>query len=438
MKSTYSLKAIIIIFAVLLICVSLTQAKYEPTWESLAKHPIPAWFEDGKFGIMIHWGPYSVAGFKPPEKKGYTEHFPKNLYREKEAYYPFMKEKFGATPPAFGYKDIIPLFKAAKFDPDKWADLFKKTGARYVIPTAEHHDGYGLWDSDITQWCATKIGPKRDLIGDLAKAVRAKGMMFGISYHRERHTGFFALEKYALKSPPQPDIAEEIKRHPEAAELYGPFEYSDAFIADYVARWKELERKYKPAFMWVDDVPIFYMNAHEVNDPQVLKFQDAFKHMIADYLNEAEKWGQQVYLNNKGRRAPNWPQGVGCREADNLKVDDIGPKWQNPATIGTSYGYYEFEEINDAYKSPEHLVHLLCDIVSKNGNLLLNIGPRSDGIIPDGMKRRLLAVGKWLEINGEAIYSTHPWKTFGKDNIRFTTKPNTLYAIALHWPEERA
>lgn len=181
------------------------------------------------------------------------------------------------------------MFKAEKWNPDNWAELFAQAGARYVVLTAEHHDGYALWDSELTPWCATKVGPQRDLVGDLCEAVREKGMKFTPSYHRERHPGFFGRQQFALKSEPLPNIAEEIERMPKAAELYGPFEYSDAFIEDYVARWKEMERKYRPDFMWLDHVPVFHRKwCRDADDPRIRKFREACNRMIADYFNAAE------------------------------------------------------------------------------------------------------------------------------------------------------
>ena len=420
--------------------------EFEPAWESLAKAEPATWWEEGKFGIFIHWGPYSVAGYKD-QHKGYAEAITNDMYKRPENYQDFFMEKFGAMPPEFGYKDWVDLYRAEKWDPQSWAKLFKEAGARYVIPTGEHHDGFVNWDSDLTEWCATKKGPMRDLIGDLAKAVRTEGMKFGISYHRERHPSRFTAD-FKVYDKPFEQVAEEIRKVPESEKLYGPFEYSDAFIADYVARWKEAEEKYRPDFMWLDDVPIFY---RAEGDPQVDKFQNAFKGMIADYLNNAQQWGKEVYFNNKGKYT-NFPENVGCREKDNLQMDTIGPPWQNPATLGVSYAYMQNEEVKDLYKTPAELVRLLADVVSKNGNLLLNIGPRADGTIPEGMQTRLLAMGNWLKTYGEAIYGTKPWHNFGEykgeiieeegvhysrhsmriheTEYRYTSKQDVIYVIA--------
>jgi alpha-L-fucosidase len=306
-----------------LACAEPTEKKvmYQATWESLSQAPVAPWFDDAKFGIFIHWGAYSVIGHRKGGK-GYSEHVPKQLYSDPEYYYPYLKEHFGAHPPEFGYKDIVKQFKAENWNPNHWAELFEEAGAKYVVLTAEHHDGYALWDSDLTEWCATKIGPMRDLVGELGKAVRAKGMKYAPSYHRERHTGFFAKDIYKVNSEPKSDIAEEIKRNPGAEGLYGPFSYTDEFIRDYGLRWKEIQDKYQPDFMWIDDIPIFYKDVG-LADPQAQKFQDSFKPLIANYFNAANEWGKEVYLNNKGGNL-NWPDGPGCLEKDNLKLIKIG------------------------------------------------------------------------------------------------------------------
>ena len=407
---------------------------YDGSWEALQEMPVPAWFDDGKIGIFIHWGPYSVIGYHK-NGRGYAEHVPKMIYRDKHNYYGYMKKRWGSTPPEFGYKDIIPEFKAEKWDPDAWAKLFKDVGAKYVVLTAEHHDGWANWDSDLTPWNAVDRGPKRDIVGDLGEAVKKLGLKYAPSYHRERHQTFFAKKSYTVHAEPQPDIAEEIRRVPEAASLYGPFGVTKAFVDDYVARWKEIQEKYHPDMLWMDDFPIYTRDGNNVRAgvarPEVKYFDDQVRGMITDFMNHGAARGQAVYVNNKGGNR-NWPDGVGCLEKDNLKLKVIGPKWQSCTTFGTSFGFLE----NDQYKSIKNIIHEMIEVVSRNGNFLVNIGPKADGTIPEPQMERLRAMGEWLKINSAAIYGSRYWKVCGqkRDHIAFTTNGKKLYAIMMARP----
>ncbi|MBU2905137.1 alpha-L-fucosidase [Arenibacter algicola] len=409
---------------------------YDGSWESLQKMPVPDWFNDGKIGIFIHWGPYSVIGHRK-EGRGYAEHVPKLIYEDSTYYYNYLRERWGAAPPEFGYKDIIPEFKAENWNPDDWAKLFAEVGAKYVVLTAEHHDGWANWDSDLTPWNAMDMGPKRDIVGDLGKAVKKQGLKYAPSYHRERHTSFFTTEKYVVDAEARPDILEEIKRVPEAESLYGPFGFSKEAVDEYVARWKEIQEKYQPDFLWIDDIPIFTRDGNDTRkNPQEFKpviqyFYDQCRLMITDFMNNGVERGQEVYVNNKGGNR-NWPDGVGCLEKDNLKLDVIGPKWQSCTTFGTSFGYLE----NDTYKTVEDVIKEMVEVISRNGNFLVNIGPKADGTIPEEQLERLHEMGRWLEINREAIYGTRYWKVNEqeKGNLAFTTKGTKLFAIALEKP----
>lgn len=408
---------------------------YDGSWESLQKMPVPAWFDDGKVGIFIHWGPYSAIGFRKGGR-GYSEHVPKEIYRDPKYYYPMVKARWGAAPPEFGYKDIIPEFTAEKWEPDAWAKLFADVGFKYCVMTAEHHDGWANWDSDLTPWNAMDKGPKRDLVGDLGKALKIHGLKFAPSYHRERHDTFFAKKLYVVDAEPQDDIAEEIRRVPEAASLYGPFGLTREFVDDYVARWKEIQSKYQPDFLWIDDIPIWTRDGNRVlagkTKPEVQYFYDQCRLMITDFMNDGAARGAEVYVNNKGGNR-NWPDGVGCLEKDNLKLKVIGPKWESCTTFGTSFGYLK----GDRYKSIESVIHEMVEVISRNGNFLVNIGPKPDGTIPDPQMERLMAIKRWLKINGDAIYGSRYWKECEQrdEHLAFTTNGKNLYAIKLSRPE---
>lgn len=409
---------------------------YDGSWESLQKMPVPGWFDDGKIGIFIHWGPYSTIGYRKGGR-GYAEHVPKMIYEDSKHYFPYVNKRWGATPPEFGYKDIIPEFKAEKWDPEAWAKLFNDVGFKYVVMTAEHHDGWANWDSDLTPWNAMDKGPKRDLVGDLGKALKKYDLKYAPSYHRERHASFFTTAKYKVNAKARDVIKEEIKRMPEAASLYGPFGIDKAFVDDYVARWKEIQAKYEPDFLWIDDIPIWTRDGNNVlkgkAKPEVQYFYDQCRLMITDFMNDGAARGAEVYVNNKGANR-NWPDGVGNLEKDNLKLKVIGPKWQSCTTFGSSFGYLE----NDTYKDIDKVIHEMVEVISRNGNFLVNIGPKADGTIPEPQMERLLAMKAWLSVNGEAIYGSRYWKESEqkKEHLAFTTKGKKLFAIKLQKPEK--
>lgn len=440
MNQKQLLRLIVCVFAgasllTLRACQAQEQKPYDGSWESLQKMPVPAWFDDGKIGIFIHWGPYSVIGYRQGGR-GYAEHVPKQIYSGRVHYYPYLQERWGATPPEFGYKDIIPEFKAENWDPNAWAKLFADVGFKYCVMTAEHHDGWANWDSDLTPWNAMDKGPKRDLVGELGKALKKQGLKFAPSYHRERHQTFFAKQLYTVQAEPQDDIAEEIRRVPEAASLYGPFGLTKEFVDDYVARWKEIQTKYKPDFLWIDDIPIWTRDGNKVLAgqamPEVQYFYDQCRLMITDFMNDGAARGADVYVNNKGGNR-NWPAGVGCLEKDNLKLKVIGPKWQSCTTFGTSFGYLD----GDKYKSVEKVIHEMVEVISRNGNFLVNIGPKADGTIAEPQMERLNAMKAWLTINGEAIYGSRYWSESEQRNehLAFTTNGKKLFAIKLTKPD---
>ena len=398
---------------------------FSATWESLKGARVPAWYEDGKFGIFIHWGIYAVPAFG-------NEWYPRNMYVQDSPEFAHHAATHGPHT-EFGYKDFIPQFTANNFDPQHWANLFRRAGAQFVMPVAEHHDGFQLYDSDLSEWTATKMGPKRDLIGELAAAVRREFLVFAVSSHRAEHWWFFN-GGMAFDSDVQ---------DPHYAGLYAPaqpktLQPNEEFLDDWLARTCELIDKYRPQVVWFD---------WWIEEPA---FEPYLRRFAAYYYNRGAEWGRAVAINYKFRA---FPEGVAIYDIERGQLSDIRtPFWQTDTAISkSSWGYIEGQD----YKSADDLVDDLVDIVSKNGALLLNIGPRPDGTIPLEEEALLLEIGRWLQINGEAIYGTRPWKIYGEgptqvvggsfndtkraaftgQDIRFTTRGETLYAIALAWPE---
>jgi alpha-L-fucosidase len=413
------------------------EGPFRPDWESLEKYEVPEWYKDAKFGIFIHWGVYSVPAFG-------NEWYPRNMYRPESDEYKHHVATYGPVD-KFGYKDFVPMFKAEHFDAAAWAQLFKEAGAKYVVPVAEHHDGFAMYDSGLSDWTAAKMGPHRDVIGELAKAARAEGLHFGASSHRVEHNFFLGVGR---------SIASDIN-DPKYAAFYGPahnwleakqgtplendFTFvSPAWTADWLARSSEIVEKYHPDIMYFD----WWIGQASVR-ADLTRF-------AAFYYNTSLKYGDHVGVINYKDYAIQEHSAV--LDLERGQLGDIRPLyWQTDTSVSNkSWGYIK----DDTFKTPKFVVQQLIDIVSKNGNLLLNIGPRSDGTIPEEVQSVLRDVGSWLKVNGEAIYGTRPWKIYGEgptkvaagsfhdtdttgytaEDFRFTSKGKTLYAIELGWP----
>lgn len=374
---------------------------YEPTYASLAAHETPSWYEDAKLGIFIHWGVYSVPAWAP--RGEYAEWYPARYEEPGSPTYEYHVETYGRD---VEYEDFVSQFTAENWDPDRWTTLFAEAGAQYVIPVAEHHDGFPMWDSRYTEWDAGERGPKRDIIGELAAAVRAQNMRFGVSYHAmlNYYTPFYS--------------------GPHPAYL------SEEYVRLMNVKARELIDTYDPSILWLDGD---WMGTPE-------QFQS--KELIAYYYNEAAERNRLVAVNDRwgksrGKRGDFYTQEYEY-DAINRLIDH---KWENTRGLGHSFGYNANEPAED-YMSLDALVDMFVDNVAKNANLLLNVGPKADGTIPEEQRELLRGLGQWLDVHGEGIYGTRPWvDATGRTaedslRIRFTRKDDTLYAFLLDQPTE--
>ena len=438
------------------------KARFQPNWNSLAAYRTPVWFRDAKFGIFLHWGVYSVPAFG-------NEWYSRNMYIPKNPAYAHHLATYGPVT-THGYKDFIPMFKAEHFDPNAWLDLFVQAGARYVVPVAEHCDGFAMYASRMTPYNAALMGPHRDVVGELEKATRAHGLHFGVSSHTAEHWWWYGVGR-AIPS----DVRDMT---PQTALLYGPaapmaLPTSDSettdptlepdpshlerwlppdkpFLDGWLARSTELVDMYHPDFVYFD---------WWIGQPA---FQPALQQFAAYFYNRSAGTGHQPILTYKEE---SMPANAATLDIERGKLDTLRLlPWQTDTSISIhSWGYVE----NDQYRTAASLIQQLLDTVSKNGDLLLNVGPKSDGTIPDQAKAVLLQIGAWLKINGEAIYGSRPFAVFGEgptkaasnstvknhdiqtytpEDVRYTVPglgasgtgtaapPRTVYAAAMAWP----
>lgn len=426
-------RILMILLAVAAASASAKDFRYEPEWDSIrSRYEVPEWFRDAKFGIFLHWGPYAVPAYM-------SEKYPPGMYdpgwnKGGMRAYKHHQETYG-DPSEFGYKDFIPMFKAEKFDATEWAKLFKQSGARYVVPVAEHHDGFAMYASKHTRWNVKDMGPKKDVMRMLSDAVREEGMKFGVSSH-------FALNRIYYKTT-EPDWD---TNDPQYADLYWyPRDKKSNPDQEFLDLWwnrtTDIIDSYEPDLLWFD---------YGLDKPG---WEPMHKEILAYYYNKGLDWDKGVVFQDKNMKYHCFPEDLIVLDIERGRMSDISElPWQTDTAVGKiSWGYIENEE----YKTPDYLLDELIDIVSKNGCLLLNIGPRADGTIPQEAKDILIAMGTWMDVNGEALFDTRPWKIYGEgptqvktghhsekynkdagsEDFRFTVKGDVLYATSLGWPD---
>ena len=415
---------------------SAAAGPYQPTWESLDARPAPAWYLDAKFGIFIHWGVYSVPSFANSQE--YAEWYwhslraePGDNARDKQNHketVDFHNRVFG---PNFSYYQFAPMFKAEMFDPDEWAAIIKQSGAKYVALTSKHHEGFCMFQSaeanrDWGQpWNAVDIGPKRDLLGDLSTAVRKAGLKMGFYY--------------------------------SLYEWFNPLWLNDhkLFVDKHLfPQFKDVVTRYKPSIIFGDGE--WDMTSAEWRSPELLAWLYN-ESPVKDDVIVNDRWGSDTRHKHGGYYTTEYGAGM----------PDATHPWEENRGMGFSYGYNRNEPLGN-YRTGQELVWMFVDTVSRGGNLLLNIGPRADGKIPEVMQQRLKEMGDWLAVNGEAIYGTRAWtraaqwsdgtkpeQGFGEFRVKydilelagqqprdgkavkqvfFTRKPDALYAITPGWP----
>lgn len=398
-------KSIALLSLLLLISLHARTQNYQANWQSIDARPVPSWFSDAKFGIFIHWGVFSVPAWGPTDASvydKYAEWYWYKLMNKKSPVHPnfenFHNKVYGKK---FKYQDFAADFKCEMFNPEDWAQIFKNSGAKYVVLTSKHHEGFTLWPSAQSwNWNAVDVGPHRDLAGDLIQAVRATGLRMG--YYYSLYEWFNPLYKS--------DVNKYVDEH-------------------MIPQMKDLVTRYKPDILWTDG---------EWDHPSDVWKSTQF---LAWLFNESPVKDKVVVNDRWGKETRSVHGGIFTTEYDLVHTGKMTKTlkhpWEECRGIGGSFGYNRNENL-ESYSTSEELVHILIDKVARGGNLLLNVGPTADGRIPVIQQQRLKDIGDWLGVNGEAIYNSRVWD--GADNaalpdIYYTKHGNNLYVICTKFPQ---
>lgn len=424
----------------------LAQGPYTDSWESLSEHQTPEWFRKAKLGIFIHWGPYSVPAFG-------SEWYSRNMYREGTMEFEHHQKTYGLQKD-FGYKDFIPMLKAERFDPEAWAELFEEAGAKYVILVAEHHDGFQMYRSELSHWNAYEMGPQRDVLSDLNEALHQHGLITGASSHRIEHWWFMGSGRKPLKNGTP---AEEWSDIPSLSktpdDLYWPSTIMDSedndnryatpapseeFLEDWMFRTMELIDHLQPQELYFD-----WWVFQAAAKPYLRK-------ILAYYYNRGAEWNKEVLVITKNDGIP-YGCAVPDMERGGFHTMQAEP-WQTDTAVGKiSWGYTR----DNVYKTSDIILQDLIDTISRNGVMLLNVGPKADGTIPEQDQKLLREIGSWLRQNGEAVYGSRPWRismegptapkegafsdqtdsVYSSEDFRFTVNHGHLYIFAMKYPD---
>ena len=419
-----------------------SQAKVTPTFtsemESLGKYKAPDWFRDAKLGIWACWGPEAV-----PERGDW---YARNMYVEGHPQYEDHLKRYG-HPSKVGYEAMVDLWKGENWDPDRLMSLYKKAGAKYFCAIAQHHDNIDCWNSRFHRWNSVKMGPKKDVIGIWGKAARKQGLRFGVTEHLGASWNWYGVTKLADKSGPMAGVPYD-GVNPAFADLYHSGNQADnwkqwyrnapeTFQVEWFNRIKDLIDSYQPDLLYSDGS---------------LPFGEHGRELLAHFYNSnLQRTGKldAVYNCKNSNDGGQFAEGMCVEDIERGVADGIkAHPWQTDTCVGDWY-----YKSGIKYKTPTTVIQMLLDIVSKNGNLLLNLPLRADGTLDQEEESILSAMGDWIAFNGEAVYGTRPWKVFGEgksgpkaamfnedkldyiaEDIRFTTKGGSLFAAALAWP----
>ena len=419
-----------------------TPEKYTADWKSLSKHQsCPDWFADSKLGIYFHWGIYSVPAWG-------SEWYPRWMYvpdREGwgEEIYEYHRATYGSD---FQYHDFIPKWKGEKFNAAEWVDLFANSGARIIGSIAEHHDGFSLWDSQVNEWNSAQMGPKINVVEAIYKETKKRNLKFMATFHHGFHLMFYPKQENTWRRPVSKytfvQDSCEVPQDPKYAKLYGNLEWEEANTL-WLGKVNEVIDQYTPDYIWMDFGQRFVGESYR-------------KQFLSHYFNQADQKGLEVVVNRKGDF---FPADLSIVNVERATMSDIQPEvWVTDFILGSSWCYNR--EKRTAI-DPAIAIRTLADVVSKNGVMLLSAGPKPDGTIPEEQVETLTTMGKWLKLYGEAIYDTRPHSTYGEgptllqnddsdafkeygalklgfnelnhNDIRYTRKGNTVYAIQLGW-----